>query len=58
MNTIYEKCRSHRRYVRKPLCQNKNGICEHKICRCNYAYDLKRAAEGRLPKLVKAMIVE
>lgn len=57
-NQIFLKCRSHRRYIRKPLCDNKLGICEFRICRCNYAYDLKRVARGLKSKLVLAVISE
>lgn len=58
INQIFEKLRTKRHYRRQPQCANKNGICEFRICRCNYAYDLQRAAQGRKPKLVLAIIAE
>lgn len=58
MNQIFEKLRTKRHYRRHPQCANKTGICEYKICRCNYSYDLQRAARGRKPRPVLAMISE
>lgn len=57
-NIIYEKLRTKRHYRRHPLCANKLGICEYTQCRCNYSYDLQKAAKGLRQKPVKAMISE
>lgn len=34
MNNIYNKLRSKRRYIRKPTCLNRLGICTFEKCRC------------------------
>lgn len=36
MNNIYEKLRPRRRYVRRPLCANVDGMCSFDKCRCGY----------------------
>ncbi len=37
MNSIYNKTRPKRKYVRKPLCANLNKICTREKCRCDMA---------------------
>lgn len=37
MNAIYQKSKTKRKYVRKPLCNNLNGVCTRDTCRCNYS---------------------
>lgn len=58
MNLIYERCRPKRKYHRKLLCANPLGICTRDQCRCNYAEDLRMAAQGKKPRLVWATIDE
>lgn len=35
MNQIYNKTKAKRRYVKKPDCPNRMGICEFDKCRCD-----------------------
>ena len=50
MNQIYNKNKPKRKYVRKPLCQNVNGICTFTKCRCDMAI---KVPKGKLPPLDK-----
>jgi hypothetical protein len=58
MNQIYKRCRPKRKYVRKAKCGNASGICEFNKCRCNYAEDLRKIAQGLKQKVVLASIAE
>ncbi len=58
MSQIFEKCRTKRSYKRKPQCENKLKICEYNQCRCNYAYDLQKVAQGKVVKPWRGIIME
>lgn len=36
MNAIFNKLKPHRKYHRKPMCENLTGICTFEKCRCFY----------------------
>jgi len=50
MNTIIKRCSKKRKYIRKPLCANLNGICDFMTCRCGYADILDKRAKNSIRK--------
>lgn len=57
-NIIYDRCRTKRKYHRKPLCSNKSRLCTYEVCRCYYFEELQQIAQGKRPKPVLATIDE
>ena len=45
MNKIYNSLKRKRKYVRKPLCQNIDGMCTFEKCRCDYAIKVPKTKQ-------------
>lgn len=55
-NKIYEKLRTKRKYVRKPKCENKLGMCEFKKCRCEPLNIPKRNKKQLNEKVIEELL--